>query len=107
MKFHLTENASVHYHYHYYEKLAPTFEPGNLFSSYIGSVLFELSQNLLDRYKQQTMEEAEQHGGTFLFFMIPLEKMQFSYFGHVRRPNIAFSYISHYFSADRSRSTGG
>lgn len=74
---------------------------------HIGSVLFELSQNLLDRYKQQTMEEAEQHGGTFLFFMIPLEKMQFSYFGHVRRPNIAFSYISHYFSADRSRSTGG
>ena len=74
---------------------------------HIGSVLFELSQNLLDRYKQQTMEEAEQHGGTFLFFMIPLAKMQFSYFGHVRRPNIAFSYISHDFSADRSRSTGG
>ena len=44
---------------------------------HIGSVLFELSQNLLDRYKQQTMEEAEQHGGTFLFFVIPLEKCSF------------------------------
>lgn len=45
---------------------------------HIGSALFELSQNLPDRYKQQTMEEAEHHGGTFLFFTILRAKMQFS-----------------------------
>lgn len=44
---------------------------------HIGSALFELSQNLPDRYKQQTMEEAEHHGGTFLFFTILRAKCSF------------------------------
>ena len=53
------------------------------------------------------MKEAERHAGTLLFFTVLRAKMQFSYFEHVRRPIIAFSYmhISHYFSVHRSRST--
>ena len=57
----------------------------------------ELSQNLLEN-KQQTMKEVERHAGTLLFFTVLRAKMQFSYFEHVRRAKIAFSYMhmSHY-----------